>query len=465
VGGAGVSCQEVGAPALGAFDRAFTGLDPDTTYHLRAYAVHPLLGASYGDDVTAQTAPLAITVAASATPTELALGVGDSASVTVTLTNTDPRFASTGAPSVAVTGFPGTSAQTGSTCGATLAAGASCTTTLALTATAVDPGPFSIDVGLAPGGTASVAMTASRPACPAVCGPLGTSDCCATGFVPGNAPGASLPDDTFYRLYDASPDAYNEASYPAEVSDFRLDLYEVTVGRFRTFVDAGFGTLARPPAAGAGGRSYIAGVGWDPAWDASLPATTADLRAALKCNSALQTWTDAPGANEGLPINCVSWYVANAFCTWDGGFLPTDVEWNYAAMGGAQHRTYPWSDPPSAMLLDPTYTSYEGQYDGFPGAGFTDLVPAGLQSKGDGYWGHADLAGNVSEWTFDWWSYPGEFQFACTDCVRLTNLYDNRTVRGGSFAANSGYVRSVVRINSGPLSHDVSIGLRCARLP
>jgi formylglycine-generating enzyme required for sulfatase activity len=50
-------------------------------------------------------------------------------------------------------------------------------------------------------------------------------------------------------------------SYPATVADFYLDKYEITVGRFRQFVNAGMGTQASPPAAGAGAHSLITGSG------------------------------------------------------------------------------------------------------------------------------------------------------------------------------------------------------------
>jgi formylglycine-generating enzyme required for sulfatase activity len=50
----------------------------------------------------------------------------------------------------------------------------------------------------------------------------------------------------------------------------------------------------------------------------------------------------AAGANEALPINCVHWYDAFQFCAWDGGWLPTEAEWEMAAAGGAENRRYPW---------------------------------------------------------------------------------------------------------------------------
>lgn len=86
--------------------------------------------------------------------------------------------------------------------------------------------------------------------------------------------------------------------YPAAVNDFRLDKYEVTVGRFRAFVNAGMGTQSNPPSAQAGAHKDIVGSGWDASWNVNLAANTAVLIAAVKCDSTDQTWTDTPGPNE-----------------------------------------------------------------------------------------------------------------------------------------------------------------------
>lgn len=87
------------------------------------------------------------------------------------------------------------------------------------------------------------------------CGPSGTSSCCDSPLVSGG---------TFYRSYDVGTDGqHTNMSYPATVSDFRLDKYEVTVGRFRQFVAAGSGTQQHPPADGAGAHDDIATSGWD----------------------------------------------------------------------------------------------------------------------------------------------------------------------------------------------------------
>src|SRR5262249_24985561 len=110
------------------------------------------------------------------------------------------------------------------------------------------------------------------PSCmalPATCGAAGTDTCCANLPVPGG---------TFYRGYDVATDnMYSDKTNPATVSDFRLDRYEVTFGRFRKFVAAGMGTQASPPSAGSGANPYLANSGWEPSWNPNLVPDTATL--------------------------------------------------------------------------------------------------------------------------------------------------------------------------------------------
>ncbi|HRC55345.1 MAG TPA: hypothetical protein PKU97_05435, partial [Kofleriaceae bacterium] len=94
----------------------------------------------------------------------------------------------------------------------------------------------------------------------------------------------------YYRSYDKAGDGSSgNTSYPATVSTFRLDKYEVTVGRFRAFVNANKGTQASPPGNGAGAHAAIAGSGWNTSWNTSLPANQAALMTAVKCSASYST--------------------------------------------------------------------------------------------------------------------------------------------------------------------------------
>ncbi len=256
-----------------------------------------------------------------------------------------------------------------------------------------------------------------QPSCeglPRDCGPQSNEDCCTSLAVPGG---------TFNRL--------NNAAYPATVQDFRLERFEVTVGRFRKFYEA---YPANKPASADGAHPLIAGSGWDSQWDTSLPADQGALDKSL-LNGADCTWTTAPGPNENKPINCVSWYVFFSFCAWDGGRLPTEAEWNYAAAGGSEQRKYPWSNPPDSTTADINYASYDCAVNADGSCTLDDIINVGAKSPlGDGKWGHADLGGNMAEFVRDFWATS--LITPCVDCANLT-INANVVNRGGNWQNQS----------------------------
>jgi formylglycine-generating enzyme len=277
------------------------------------------------------------------------------------------------------------------------------------------------------------------PSCdgvPAGCGPDGQASCCSSSVVPGG---------TFLR------DNGVVGAYTATVSDFRLDTYEISVGRFRKFVD---GYPGNRPAAGTGANpGNSADNGWDPAWDASLPADQAALIADVTmCQEGLRTW-DA--GNDALPMNCITWFEAYAFCIWDGGRLPTEAEWNYAAAGGDQQRHYPWSNPFDSEDIDAT----RAVYDPAP----TTAVVGSRSPQGDARWGHADMAGNVWEWNQDWYR-GGGYPDRCINCADLTD-YSIRVIRGGDFYTDVINLLTSERLYHAPNQPDFGVGARCARKP
>ncbi len=248
------------------------------------------------------------------------------------------------------------------------------------------------------------------------------------------------------------------------MSSFWLDKYEVTVGRFRAFVMAGQGVRSTAPPSGAGAQARIAGSGWDASWNGSLAASQAELVAAVKCDATFPMWTDSPGANESRPMNCITWYEAMAFCIWDGGYLPTEAEWNYAATGGSEQRAYPWSNPAGSTVLEGARASYyDGTNclgDGAAGCAVTDLIRVGSKGPlGEGRWEQADLAGNVWEWTLDW---VETYEISCMDCARVSSG-TRRVIRGGGFNTEEPSLRAGSRLSNRPALRFNYLGFRCAR--
>lgn len=252
----------------------------------------------------------------------------------------------------------------------------------------------------------------------------------------------------------------------ARVSGFYLDKYEVTVGRFRQFVSAYDAWLrAKNPPNGAAAHPLIASSGWQAtAWEGSLPASSAALIANVTTNcspnhdGAYSTWS-ASGANDNLPINCLDWFEAFAFCAWDGGRLPTEAEWEYAAAGGDEGNVYPWGAQPP--------TSERASYDCLDGpAGCADvraIIAVGSKPKGAGFFGHLDLAGSVQEWVLDWYSTPYPATMNDDAVVKGDPQHVLRVYRGSAWGQTADELKVAIRRNEEPQARGSYIGLRCAR--
>lgn len=241
--------------------------------------------------------------------------------------------------------------------------------------------------------------------------------------------------------------------HAARVDFYGLDRYEVTVGRMREFVDSyDKAALLTLLDGGAGAHPTAADTEWDNAWDIRLPEDADALRAALACNDT-QTWTDSPGDNETYPINCVSWYLAYAFCAWDEGRLPTGAEWERAAIGGEENRLYPWgTDAPSGTLAN------------YSGSDNTPEIDVFAKPDGAGRWGHEQIGGSVWEWVYDthdsdWYTGDGN------DCENCANMADEgaKVMRGGDFQYDAADLRGANRFPGTAAAYWLGSGIRCAR--
>lgn len=287
----------------------------------------------------------------------------------------------------------------------------------------------------------------ARPSCEGldqVCGPEGF-DCCTSTRLPSGV--FSLGGEK--RLENST----------AVVDAFELDMFEVTVARFRVFMDAYEAwRAAGNPKPGAGTLPHMDnGTGWQPEWDDKLPPDRATFQQNLLCANDYASYASSAEALP-RPVNCLSWEEAFAFCLWDDARLPTNAEYEYATFGGDEYRQYPWG----SMQLSGKYAVYGCVVAG----GMPDdcqiegLASAGSRPYGAGRWGQRDLLGSVAEYVLD---YYGTYPQSCIGCAITSGQY--RIHRGGAWWFPPDYVSST-RVDywaDDVHPRDPSQGLRCAR--
>lgn len=194
------------------------------------------------------------------------------------------------------------------------------------------------------------------------------------------------------------------------LDSFYLDKFEVTNGRFAKFVEA---VQSEPP------WGFV---------DHETPIVQADR-----------------------PVRWVNWTDAVGYCLWAGKRLPTEAEWEKAARG-TDGRVYPWgNEPPTpAQAVFGLKDSDE------------TVSRSGHQTKGQSPYGVHDLAGNLYEWTLDW--YDEQF-YSTTPTVNPRGPSEGtaKVQRGGSYTNTPYRLRSTFRTKGDPTEHEPNVGFRCAQ--
>jgi formylglycine-generating enzyme required for sulfatase activity len=231
-----------------------------------------------------------------------------------------------------------------------------------------------------------------------------------------------IPGGTFLM---GSNDFYREERpvHRVTVDGFIMDAHPVTVAEFQRFVQAtGYRTVAeRAPDPGA-----YPGVSPSLLVPGSLVFRRPAQRVTLR--DFRQWWAYVPGAcwrypegpsstiagREPHPVTHIAYEDAEAYAAWAGKALPTEAEWEFAARGGLEGATFTWGDEfaPGGKLMANTWQG-EFPWQNFATDGYEGTSPVGAFPP-NGYGLH-DMAGNVWEWTSDYYTphHPADAAKAC----------------------------------------------------
>ena len=303
-----------------------------------------------------------------------------------------------------------------------------------------------------------------------------------------------IPSGTF-TMGGRSEQAYRDEfpNHEVKVSAFLMDETEVTNAQFKAFVEAtGYVTVAERDIDWEVMKQQVPQGTPKPA-DSLLAAGSLVFKktdAPVNLNDYAQWWVWTVGANwkhpEGPgsdidarmnhPVVHISWEDASAYAKWAGKRLPTEAEWEWAALGGLKNAKYPWGNE----SVETAYTKanfWQGIFpfqnhnlDGFEGTAPVKSFPA------NGY-GLYDMAGNVWEWCqdkYDIRSYEQDAKQGTVNNPTGSNQYydpnepytPKHVIRGGSFLCNDSYCsgyRTARRMSSSVDSGFNHTGFRCVK--
>ncbi len=272
------------------------------------------------------------------------------------------------------------------------------------------------------------------------------------------------------------------------VDGFWMDACAVTNAEFRRFVAAtGYVTLAERPLNPADYPDA------DPALLSPGSLVFRKTSGPVDLRDFRNWWTFVPGADWRCPagpgssisgraqhpVVHIAYGDAEAYAAWAGKALPTEAEWEYAARGGLEGAVYTWGDdfaPEGKMMANTWQGAFPWQ--NLQTDGYTGTSPVGAFPP-NGY-GLYDMAGNVWQWTADWWAsrHPDEASHPCCapvtprggtpegscDPAMPTSRIPRKVIKGGSHLCAPSYClryRPAARSPEAVDSATNHLGFRC----
>jgi iron(II)-dependent oxidoreductase len=233
-----------------------------------------------------------------------------------------------------------------------------------------------------------------------------------------------------------------EEQHEVAVPTFLIDRTPVTCGEYLTFVEEG----------GYDRRDLWSDEGWQ--WKLETGAEAPGNWSKRDAKWEVKFMEQVVPLPKRKPVVHVCFYEADAYARYAGKRLPTEAEWEKAALwdeaAGIQ-RAFPWGDePPSQERANLDQLAFEPADVG--------AYPLGVSA-----YGLHQMTGDVWEWTSSFFgAYPGFEAFPYREYSEIFFGSDYRVLRGGSWATRPAVARGTFRNWDYPIRRQIFAGFRCA---